>query len=355
MSRKNLLSSLTERKLAAGNSPSSTSGEGATERKLPSDNSGLSPAMERNRGRGAFGAITKSIDELAEQAETAKQIQARLLEGATVIDLDTDLIDVSFIEDRLEDDAPALSELIDAIRERGQDSPILVRPHPNKAGRFMVVFGHRRLRAAKALSRPVRAVVKDLSERDHVIAQGQENSARSNLSFIERAMFASALMEKGHGRDVVMAALAIDKTLLSKLLSTANDIPKEIIRAIGAAKNNGREPWYKLAKLLRDDTHRAAAFAFIESAEFREADSDQKLSLLLASVARPERKPAKTAASRQWTPTDRSARVTAKAKGKTLSMEFSSPNGRAFGEWISNNLEGLYETFRQSGSGKTGD
>jgi DNA-binding LacI/PurR family transcriptional regulator len=54
MSRKNLLTSFTERKLTAVNS---TSG----------DESSLSPAMERNRGRGAFGAITRSIDELAEK------------------------------------------------------------------------------------------------------------------------------------------------------------------------------------------------------------------------------------------------------------------------------------------------
>ncbi|MBJ6722457.1 plasmid partitioning protein RepB [Bacillus sp. PR5] len=343
MSRKNLLSSITERKLTAGNlEPTASSDK-------------LSPAMERNRSRGAFGAITKSIDGLAEQAKAAKEIEARLLEGSTVIELDPELVDVSFIEDRIGTDTEAFSELVEAIRERGQDSPILVRPHPDREGRYMVVFGHRRLRAAKALQRPVRAVVKELADRDHVIAQGQENSARANLSFIERAVFARNLIDSGHDREVVMVSLSIDKTNASKLLSVANDIPGEIIRAVGAAPSCGRDTWYKLAQLLRDDKNRAAALTLIESTDFVESDSDQRLAFLLASVGTSKRKPAKAVSAKQWAPVDRSMRVTAKAKGKTLSMEFASPNGKAFGEWISNNLEGLYESFRKSESGKTGD
>ena len=43
------------------------------------------------------------------------------------------------------------------------------------------------------LSRKVRAVVKEMKDREHVIAQGQENSARANLSFIEKALFAARI------------------------------------------------------------------------------------------------------------------------------------------------------------------
>ncbi|MFC7555837.1 ParB/RepB/Spo0J family partition protein [Pseudoroseomonas wenyumeiae] len=60
-----------------------------------------------------------------------------------------------------------------------------MRPHPTEPGRFQVAFGHRRLRAARDLAKPVRAVVRPLSDRELVLAQGQENSARANLSFIE--------------------------------------------------------------------------------------------------------------------------------------------------------------------------
>src|SRR5690606_37267496 len=103
-------------------------------------------------------------DELAERAQAAKEYEAKLLEGATVVELDPGKIDGSFIADRIGDDEEAFSELVEAIRERDQDSPILVRPHPTAEGRYMIVFGHRRVRAAKALSRNVRAVVKQLDD-----------------------------------------------------------------------------------------------------------------------------------------------------------------------------------------------
>ena len=78
--------------------------------------------------RGASRSMLSSIGELAAQAAKAE----RLLEGETVVDLDPSLIDGSFVSDRMEDDDEAFAELAAAIRERGQDSPILVRPHPDE-------------------------------------------------------------------------------------------------------------------------------------------------------------------------------------------------------------------------------
>ena len=98
----------------------------------------------------------------------------------------------------------------------------------------------------------MRAVVKELDDKDHVIAQGQENSARADLSFIEKAVFAGNLERNGYDREVIMAALSVDKTVVSKMISVAKDIPAEIIKAVGAAKNSGRDRWYDLAKKIRE-------------------------------------------------------------------------------------------------------
>src|SRR5690554_4632485 len=103
MSRKNLLSSLTDRKLTAVNNVPEAA---------PSTPP-LTPAMERSRSRGAFGAITRSIDELAERAQAAKEYEAKLLEGATVVELDPGKIDGSFIADRIGDDEEAFNELVE--------------------------------------------------------------------------------------------------------------------------------------------------------------------------------------------------------------------------------------------------
>ncbi|MGO4611618.1 ParB/RepB/Spo0J family partition protein, partial [Variovorax sp. 2RAF20] len=83
---------------------------------------------------------------------------------------------------RLEIDPVQLNELVEQIREHGQQVPILVRPHPQAKGRYQVAYGHRRLAAAKKLGLSVRAVVRDLTDDQLVVSQGQENSARTNLS-----------------------------------------------------------------------------------------------------------------------------------------------------------------------------
>lgn len=339
MSRKNLLTSFTERKLTAVNStPNSESGS-------------LSPAMERNRSRGAFGAITRSIDELAEKAQAVKDFEARLLEGATVLELDPDTIDVSFVSDRMVDDPQDFEDLVEAIRQRGQDSPILVRPHPGVEGRYMTVFGHRRARAAKVLGRKVRAVVKELGDRDHVIAQGQENSARADLSFIEKAVFASNLERDGYDRDLVMQALSVDKTVVSKMISVTKDIPADIIQAIGPAKNSGRDRWYKLAIKYREGDASRRAGELTSTPEFQSADSDQRLELLTRHLEndKSKQKLAKTPyVAKPWAPADKSVSVAAKPRPKGFSLDLTERDAKPFGEWLSSNLDSLYEAFRKS-------
>ena len=163
---------------------------------------------------GASRSIKSSFEELAK---------------GSVVELDPELIDGSFVSDRIDDDDEAFQELLAAVKERGQDSPILVRPHPAVSGRYQVVFGHRRVKVAKQLGRQVRAVVKPMADQDHVIAQGQENAARSNLSFIERTLFAKRLADLGYDQSVIKSALALDATTFSKMQSVAAHVPEAII------------------------------------------------------------------------------------------------------------------------------
>jgi RepB plasmid partitioning protein len=57
-----------------------------------------------------------------------------------------------------------------------------------------------------------------------VVAQGKENSERRDLSFIEPAVFALHLAERGFDRNIFMAALSIDKAETAKLLGQATGI-----------------------------------------------------------------------------------------------------------------------------------
>jgi ParB family chromosome partitioning protein len=215
----------------------------------------------------------------------------------------------------------------------------------------MVVFGHRRLRAASELKRKVRAVVKTLEDLDHVIAQGQENSARANLSFIEKVIFAQQLSDRGFNRETIQSALSVDYQTLSKMLTIPRSIPPEVIESIGAAKGVGRDRWLELRKLIDNPKNSAAAKELIYSDGFLSEDSDGRFNKLFAVLHKGGRAIRKTIVkpvAKTWAPDDKSVSVIAKSRPKDFSLVLTEKEAKPFGEWISSNLDDLYETFRKS-------
>lgn len=286
--------------------------------------------------------MIRSVGELAKQADA-------YLEGEHVVELDPHAIDGSFVSDRMDDDREQYQELLEAIRERGQDTPILVRPHPSREGRYMIVFGHRRVRVAKELGRKVRAVVKAIDDKTHVIAQGQENSARANLSFVEKAVFAERLEGMGYGRDVISSALASNAAAVSKMISVVNRIPATIISQIGPAPAVGRERWVELSLLVSKKPEIASEI--LSDPTFSQLESNERFERLFAALnakGKPVRKTTVKLAPKTWAPADRSISATLKRSGRTATIALGSVNGPRFAEWISDNLDDLYEAFKKS-------
>jgi ParB family chromosome partitioning protein len=296
--------------------------------------------------KGASRTIMSTIDELAERAD-------KMLEGETVVELSPETIEESFIRDRLEEDPQAFEDLVAAIREHGQTSPILVRPHPHQDGRYMVVFGHRRLKAATALGRNVRAVVKPISDREHVIAQGQENSARADLSFIEKATFARRLSELHYDNDstIVMTALSVDKATLSKMMSVAN-MPRDILDAIGGAKLPGRDRWYELKLLLERPANLAKLREVLAATDLEGLNGDARFAFVVDALTRKKasgyaRPPKKS----KWVPKDKSVARAVSAEirndGKSYTLALKAKDAVGFGEFIADSLDDLYAEYRR--------
>lgn len=299
--------------------------------------------------RGASKSMIRSVNELAKQADA-------YLEGEHVVELDPSAVDGSFISDRMGDDQEQYQELLEAIRERGQDSPILVRPHPGSDGRYMIVFGHRRVRVARELGRKVRAVVKEIDDRAHVIAQGQENSARANLSFIEKAMFAKRLEDLGYDRDVISSALASNAAAVSKMVSVVSRIPASVIGKIGSATSVGRERWVELSLLAGKKFEMVNAI--LSEPEFGELESNGRFERLLGALnakGKPVRKVGLKSQAQSWVPEDKAVSVSVKKAGKAITIAVKEMDGSRFGTWISDNLSNLYEAFRKSEQTSTGD
>jgi ParB family chromosome partitioning protein len=280
---------------------------------------------------------------LGQLVNGAEQARAMVASGLSIAEIDADKIDASFVSDRFDGDEEEYRALVESIRERGQQVPVLVRPHPERPERYQIAYGHRRVRALRELGRTVRAVVRSLSDEDLVVAQGQENSARSDLSYIERARFAIALSDRGFDRSVIMAALTLEKTQLSRLIGIGRAIPPDIIDAIGPAPKAGRPRWAALAEKLRQAKSRKTLDETIMSAQFREANTDMRFAMALAALTPKLRKHAKPIALRS---NDGKKVATILRTDTRLAVIVDYKIFPDFGEFVAGQLPGLYRAFQ---------
>lgn len=296
---------------------------------------------------GAISAMGSSLHEMAENAKQATKLQQQLADGEAVISIETASIDTSKIVDRIPIDVdPAFDALVESIAEHGQQVPILVRPNPNASGRFQIAYGRRRVKAAEKLSRPVRAIVRNLSDSQLYIAQGRENLDRKDLSFIEKAFFAKNLEDEGCDRPTIIAALVSDKSDVSRYVSVARQVPEDLVRAIGPAPKAGRARWMALVSHLSSPANLSSARDLVAGFSEQKLDSDARLDSLLRALNKPSKK-ASAKRSEVWkTPLGkRAARIEAR-DGKTTFV-FEEKVVPAFAQFVSGRLDDLFDEFQK--------
>lgn len=216
--------------------------------------------------KNAMGNAPISDDDLdmKRTSPTVARAQASVLEEdkhATRL-IDPTTIRMSAVMDRI-DPSDGLDELVSSIREHGQKVPVLVRRTHD--GALEIVYGRRRLLACRELSQKVRATVMEMTDEEALIAQGVENNARQDPSFIERALFVAGIIRelgktdetRKNAQTIAYRALQIDESLVSRMNRIATGIPMELIQAIGPAHGVGRRIWEKLFKLCEKDVARA--------------------------------------------------------------------------------------------------
>lgn len=198
--------------------------------------------------------VAAGVRQLQERGDLAERL---FKDGEQIVELDADAILPSTIPDRFEDayEALSLDDLVQSMRERGQIVPGLVRPLDGRHGQFQIVYGRRRLAAARILGLKFRANVRELSDEQAVIFQGEENTSRNDLSFIEKCSFALAQEQAGYRRDVIGASLTTGKSHLSEMIRIAATVPHRILVRIGAAPEIGRRRWVEFADAWAAHTH----------------------------------------------------------------------------------------------------
>lgn len=282
-------------------------------------------------------ATLRNEDSVQPRIRSARALRGGLMEMSanSVRDLDTAAIIDDGLNDRLGISDESIQDLAESIRVHGQQVPILVRP-TNEPDSYRVVYGRRRLAAARQLGIPVKALVRTLDDMDAIIAQGQENSLRLNPSFVEKAVFVGAMRDALYDSSTIQDALGINRQTLSLLTIVQQYIPMEVIEAIGPAHEIGRRPWMQLAYLSRDSNiNLIDVLSTIRARLEKETSSDRRFALVsrAANATRSDAKEPKSATVALRTE-DGDRLGTMMRKGDELHFVLSANEAPDFCTWV---------------------
>jgi ParB family transcriptional regulator, chromosome partitioning protein len=298
---------------------------------------------DANEAQSSISAHTEPGSRAPSLSGMAKSLQAAA--AAAIREIDTRLIDESQFKDRIRHDDDEVIELAESIRAQGQLIPILVSPMPG--GRFRIVYGRRRLAALRHLGLAAKALVRELDEDQAVIAQGQENSFRKDLSWIEKAVFAKQLLDAGKSDQLVCDALNIDQkarkegdklTGLSRMRQVTARVSTELIEAIGPAPKTGRDRWYELAQQLEKKGfpggNQTSLVAEILNAAASGKGSDERFALLDDLLRRRKEKTQLRATAATRSSQTASEWGTVKIGPRTVMITIESKSSADLHKWI---------------------
>ncbi len=118
-------------------------------------------------------------------------------ELTTARTINVGLIDPNPFQPRAEFDEDALAELASSLRTHGVLQAVLVRPSPATPGRYELVLGERRWRAAQRTGlRAIPAIVRPTTDTEMADLALQENVQRRDLNAVEEGWAYKRLMER---------------------------------------------------------------------------------------------------------------------------------------------------------------
>jgi ParB family chromosome partitioning protein len=141
------------------------------------------------------------------------------------------LIDPNPRQPRTTFDDEHLHELAESVRKRGMLQPVLVRPLPG--GRYELVAGERRLRAAKlaGLER-LPALVRSTEENERLELALIENMAREDLNPIDAARACAALVDElGLSKEEVGRRVGRSRAAISNMVRLL-ELPDEVLQML---------------------------------------------------------------------------------------------------------------------------
>ena len=172
-----------------------------------------SPSTARGLGRGLSTLLGDSG--IAATAGQAAPPDSREFQYIPV-----EWINVGAWQPRRQFDREQLEELASSISEKGIVQPVLLRPTPDQPGRFQLVAGERRWRAAQiARLHEIPAVVRELTEAECYEIALIENIQRQDLSVIDEAQGYAKLLEiNSYTQDQLAKIIGKSRSHIANLL-----------------------------------------------------------------------------------------------------------------------------------------
>ena len=178
----------------------------------------------RGLGRG-LAALMMDVGVDAETARSGPSDSSR----RDLREVPIDMIAANAEQPRRHFDQALLEELADSIRAKGVLQPIVVRPDDEAEGRFQIVAGERRWRAAQMAGlHKVPAVVRTLTDSEVLELAIIENIQREDLNPVEEATGYRSLIDRfGHSQEQIASALGKSRSHIANLLRLLN-LPESV-------------------------------------------------------------------------------------------------------------------------------
>lgn len=176
---------------------------------------------EKNRGLGrGLSALLGDTSAAVDRSERVSAVTEKASEGGRSLEQPIDLLVRNPDQPRRLFSEAEINDLTASIREKGVLQPLLVRPAPGQPGKYQIVAGERRWRAAqKAGLHSVPVIIRDLNDLEVLEIGIIENVQRADLNPIEEARAYKVLLERfGRTQDALAQVVGKSRSHIANIL-----------------------------------------------------------------------------------------------------------------------------------------
>jgi ParB family chromosome partitioning protein len=176
---------------------------------------------QRGLGKGLSALISESYVQPTKQVVEAS--------AAGVSQIHVTKLHAGEYQPRSHFDEGALAELSESIAKNGLVQPIIVRPSAKNAGKFEIIAGERRWRAAKMAGlTEIQVVVREINNQQALELALIENIQRKDLSPLEEASGYQRLIEEfNYTQEALAGSVGKSRSHVTNLLRLLS-LPKEV-------------------------------------------------------------------------------------------------------------------------------